>query len=93
MVHIETNPMHKKKPGFIIADCYGTPIKSGASVAFNYCGAVRKGTIEWTTTYWKAGRPGVDGTVWWNLKFILAVKNEDGKISNIKNPNSFIIIN
>jgi hypothetical protein len=94
MKNIITHTSQVKSPQQIITDCYGTDIRVGAEVAFNYQGAVRRGVIEELKRCdWYAARKGSGNESWWAVRFELLVKNEDGDISKIKNPNSFFIIN
>jgi len=92
MKEISTTEQSVHSPPEILVDCYGTPITRGATVAFNYCGHVRKGIIEGVRTKWEVARPSLGAKQWWYSKFLLEVKNEDENISKIKNPNSFFII-
>ena len=77
----------KETPEPILYDSRGIPIEEELKVAYNYSGSVVMGTIkelkrnEWLKSEWG-----------WTLKFELIIENEEGFVSRIKNPNSFIII-
>jgi len=79
-------------PEKIIRDSRGVLIEEGLTVAYNYQGSVKKGKILEYESEWKISRPDSFPKNWWSCKFKMKVLNEDGHISIIKNPNSFIII-
>lgn len=86
-----------KKPEQFAEDCYGKKIQKGLRVAFNYQGSVRLGTIvelkrsEWKREDW---RWSDEGKYLWDLKHFELYIQGDGieKMSKIKNPDSFVII-
>ena len=78
----------KEKPEVPTRDYRGTLIEAGLRVAYNYCGDVALGTIiELKKNDWIEKSPG-----WWSHQFELHVKNEEGRISKIRNWRSFIIV-
>lgn len=78
----------KTPPAPVTDDHYGTPILPGRKVAFNKSGEVALGTIiALKRSEWKLSRQD-----WYSLKFALKIKNQDGSISTVTNPNSFVII-
>lgn len=92
MLNIQDYYHQENIPETIIRDSRGTLIEEGLRVAYNYGGAVAIGTIVSYKCLWKIARPGVAPKNWWYCKFELKVRNEDGHISTVKNPNSFVII-
>lgn len=87
------NPHQVNSPDRITTDHRGSDIIVGKKVAYNYSGRVAIGTIiSYDKCDWYAGRRGVDDKSWWGLNFKLTVRGEDGIVSFIKNPNSYIII-
>jgi len=75
------------KPEKLTKDSRGIIIEPGLRVAYNYSGDVVIGKIiELKKSEWK------NNGHFWNLDFELHIENENGKISKIKNPNSFVII-
>ncbi len=89
---IQTSEHQEHAPENVIRDSRGTLIEKGLRVAYNYQGAVILGNIVTYKSTWKVARPGVGDNKWWYCSFELKVLNEDGHISTVKNPNSFIII-
>jgi hypothetical protein len=79
-------------PNAIVRDSRGTLIQKDLRVAYNYQGAVIIGQIISCKSTWDVERPGVGSNKWWYCNFELKVLNEEGHISTIKNPNSFVII-
>ena len=91
MGRIQTSYMYKKtKPNPLSKDSRGVKIEPSLKVAFNKSGDVAIGKIKeikknkWVLSY--------NSKENWNLKFEMVIENEDGSISTLKNPNSFIII-
>lgn len=89
---IQTDEHQEFAPEAITKDSRGTLIQEGLRVAYNYQGSVVIGHIISCLSTWKVARPGVGDKKWWYCKFELKVLNEDGHISTVKNPNSFVII-
>jgi hypothetical protein len=76
------------KPEKITRDHRGTLIENGLHVAYNRSGSVDIGVIlSIPKNEWK--ERGYGG---WLLNFEMQIQAEDGHISKIKNPNSFVII-
>lgn len=77
-------------PAKIERDHRGTLIAEGLRVAFNRSGDVVLGTIkEYKRCDWYVPK----GSPWrWCLKFEIHIEDENGHVSKIKNPNSFVII-
>lgn len=89
---IQTSHSLYNKPSFtppkITEDSRGTKIEEGKKVAFNCSGDVVIGVIkEIVKNQWKKSRES-----WLSLQFETTIEREDGHISKIKNPNSFVII-
>jgi len=86
--------MHQyNQPLPIIHDSRGTIIKYDLRVAYNRSGNIVLGNInKINTNKWKISRPGVETKYWWSLKFEMIVEDDNGKLTTIKNPNSFVII-
>lgn len=81
------------KPQSIIRDRRGILFEPNMRVAYNRSGDVVIGTIkEITKNVWNVSRQGIEPKKWWNLRFEMIVEGEDGLISKIKNPNSFVVI-
>ena len=84
---IHRNSTMEKQPEPIKRDSRGTEIAEGLRVAFNRSGDVAIGKIvrvvknSWKCSTWR-----------WHLTFEIHIEGEDGRISKVKNPNSFIII-
>jgi hypothetical protein len=75
------------EPLIIDRDSRGTFIAPGLRVAYNHSGNVVAGTIfEVKKNIWENLRNE------WRLKFEIHIMGENGKLSKIKNPNSFVII-
>ena len=93
MAYIHTSLQKENSPEPITRDSRGTEIQLGLRVAYNYQGDVIIGTIkELKRNEWKAVRKGTGTSMWWSLKFELLIENEEGHISKVKNPNSFVLI-
>jgi len=77
-------------PAKIDRDHRGTLIVNGLRVAFNRSGDVVLGTIkEYKRCDWYVPK----GSPWrWCLKFEIHIEDENGHVSKVKNPNSFVII-
>jgi hypothetical protein len=81
----------EQEPKKIEKDSKGSFIKNDRKVAYNRSGDVVTGSIisikknKWTRT---GGRT----IPHWSLSFELEVRGDDGVISIIKNPNSFVMI-
>ena len=89
---MEISCHQKNKPKPILTDSYGKLIKPRLKVAFNKSGDVKIGVIiELIQSDWKIVRFGVSPKMWWYCLFKLSIESE-GKLSIIKNPNSFVII-
>ena len=74
-------------PGIVERDSRGTLISPGLRAAYNLSGDVVVGTIvEVKKNKWNS--KGND----WRLEFEIHIMGENGKLSKIKNPNSFVII-
>lgn len=77
-------------PHEVTQDRRGTTIEVGSRVAFNHSGDIAIGIIrelkkcEWERMSHDSQR--------WQIKFELHIEREDGGISKVKNPNSFVII-
>lgn len=84
--------MSETKPDEISKDSRGVEIEAGLTVAYNRAGVIATGVIMSFRSRWRPTRPGLGKTKWWSTYFEMKIKGDDGKISNIKNPNSFIII-
>lgn len=84
----------KEEPAPIVVDPKGNPITLRARVAYNMSGNIKTGYIDsLKKNRWRKSRPSTEGKFWWYLDFELLIENEEtGKISKIKNPNSFVII-
>jgi hypothetical protein len=92
-MQINTSIRSVNKPEPVLQDSRGRLIEAGLKVAYNFQGNVILGTIkELKRSKWEISRSGGGMNNWWYLKFELLIENEDGHISKIKNPNSFIII-
>lgn len=80
----------KDGPNRITKDYTGTAIEPGLRVAFNKSGNVVLGTIkEYKRCDWYVPK----GSPWrWCLKFEIHIEDENGHVSKVKNPNSFVII-
>jgi len=79
--------MFDPEPAVVDRDSRGVLIEEGLKVAYNQSGNVVLGVIkELKNNEWSATKNG------WRLKFILIIENEDGKLSKVKNPNSFVVI-
>ena len=90
---IQTSIQSIEQPAPVLQDSNGIIIASGDKVAYNCQGSVIFGTIkELKRSEWVCGRPGIEMKSWWYLKFELLIENEEGHISKIENPNSFIIL-
>jgi hypothetical protein len=85
-------------PKIITKDRRGIKIEPGLRVAYNHSGDIDMGTIlkivknEWVKKYNKTAYNRVRKFSHWKLNFELHIENEDGHISKLKNPNSFLII-
>lgn len=84
--------MSETKPGDIYKDSRGVEIQAGLTVAYNRSGEIAIGVIMSFRSHWRLAGVGLGTTRWWNIYFEMRISAEDGNISNIKNPNSFIII-
>ena len=81
------------KPNPIIRDSRGVLFEPNMRIAYNRSGDVVIGKIkEVIRNEWVVARQGVEPKKWWSLKFEMIVEGEDGLISKIKNPSSFVII-
>ena len=89
---IQTSIHQKDIPEAVIRDSRGTLISEGLRVAYNYQGSVAIGKIISCVSTWKSVRGGVEDKMWWSSYFTLKILNENGFISTVKNPNSFVII-
>lgn len=90
MNYIQTSVRRNTSPEKIIRDSRGTLIEPGLRVAYNYSGDIAIGNIkEVKKNKWK---PSCSMGMYWILDFEMLVENENGPISKIKNPNSFVII-
>jgi len=88
-----TSILSKEKPPKFERDSRGIIIQDNLRVAFNRSGDIVLGKIiELKRSDWVKHRQGIDDQFWWGIKFELIIEAEDGKISVIKNPNSFIIL-
>lgn len=75
------------QPEPLKTDHRGTSIEIGCRVAYNRSGDVILGTVVMISkNQWRRGN------WYWELLFELTVKDEEGKVSRIKNPRSFVII-
>lgn len=91
--HINTTKHQEQQPEPLKSDLRGTVIEVGRKIAYNFSGDVAIGAIvNVKRNEWKIARPGTFPKNWWYLKFEIEVQHENGKISKIKNPNSFVII-
>jgi len=87
------NAHSEQAPEPITTDHRHTPIREGARVAYNKSGGIMLGRIvKVVRNEWKVARTGVAPKSWWTLKFILQIEGEDGNMSYIANPLSFVII-
>ena len=90
---IRTTASGQKMPNPIDKDSRGVSIAISQRVAYNFSGSVAMGYISaidnigWVKT---GGRPNM----WcaWRCKYKIRIENENGHVSTIKNPNSFIVI-
>jgi len=90
---IQTTFSQEKSPLKILRDSRGKSIEVGLRIAYNRSGDIAIGKIVGVKkNEWKTIRPGSGNSSWWNLKFEMLVEHEDGTMSTIKNPNSFVII-
>lgn len=89
---IASTSWEDKEPQRVDKDSKGKLIKNDSKVAYNRSGDVVTGTIirlkksKWKLADFRGDRK------WWKLQFELEIRGDDGVISIIKNPNSFIII-
>jgi len=89
---IASTSWEDKEPQRVDKDSKGKLIKNDSKVAYNRSGDVVTGTIirlkksEWVLSDVRGNKN------WWRLRFELEIRGDDGVISTIKNPNSFIII-
>lgn len=91
MMELRTIERTKKKPKPIDKDSRGVSIEIGHKVAYNFSGNVVIGyIISIDNIKWIKGKPKDWYT--WTCNFKIKIENEEGHISTIKNPNSFIII-
>ena len=89
---IDTVKHSATQPKPILTDSMMTLIRVGDTVYFNRSGAVQIGTItKVVKNTWDDVRLGSEGKKWWSLKFEVEITCVDGKVSSIKNPNSFLI--
>jgi len=91
-MEIQTTKHQEERPPTRLTDSNNVPFNVGDTVAYNYMGMVIKGKIVSYESGWRETRPGVDNKMWWSIKFKMEVRNEEGHISTLSNPNSFIII-
>lgn len=93
MEAIQTTLYKSYKPSPIKRDSREKLIAVGEAVYFNRSGAVCFGTItDILRNEWKHVRIKDNGDKkWWSIKFELQVLAEDGKVSIVRNPNSFLI--
>lgn len=89
-MRIHENTTGKTCPDLITKDSRGIKIEPGLTIAFNRSGDIVKGKIIDVKTSWKEA--GSMAYPRWYCRFLLTAEGEDGKISKLKNPNSFIII-
>tara|TARA_R110000868_G_scaffold95085_2_gene261798 strand:- start:358 stop:618 length:261 start_codon:yes stop_codon:yes gene_type:complete len=79
--------MFDPEPAVVNRDSRGVLIEEGLKVAYNQSGNVVLGVIKkFKCSEWSATKSG------WRLKFILLIENEEGQLSKVKNPNSFVVI-
>lgn len=74
-------------------DPYGTPLKVGAQVAYNYCGGVRLGIITKFECKWKSVRKEESGLQWWHINSKVWINEKSGHSSLLKNLNGIVILN
>ena len=87
---INSNFYGKDCPEIINKDSNGVVIKPGSRIAYNRSGSVILGEIvSLDRSEWKVDKYYERS---WYLMFSLKVKDLDGTVSTIKNPNSFVII-
>lgn len=80
---------NKIQPLPISRDSRGVEFFIGARIAFNRSGDIKIGFIkEIKKNIWKRSY----GDDYWRLDFEMIIENEDGKLSTIKNPNSFVLV-
>jgi hypothetical protein len=88
MNHIVCSNYLTTKPEKITRDHRGTLIEDGLRVAYNRSGDVDLGVIvSIVKNEWKPRSYGG-----WMLNFEIHIQAEDGHVSKVKNPNSFVII-
>lgn len=88
---IQTFFIQKTAPERISRDSRGTRIEAGKRVSYNQNGNVIMGHIVSCESSWHIQRKWEDNYIW-SCKFRLRILNEDGNVSIVKNPNSFVII-
>lgn len=90
---MNTTILSKEKPPKLERDSRGILITNNLRVCFNRSGDIVIGYInEFKRSDWVKCRLGINDQFWWKVIFELIIQAEDGKISTIRNPNSFIII-
>lgn len=89
---IDTVKHSATQPKPIISDSMNTLIRLKDTVYFNRSDTVQIGNItKIVKNTWEDVRLGSEGKKWWSLKFEVEITGVDGKVSSIKNPNSFLI--
>ena len=78
-----------ERPNVVTRDHRGTEICEGLRVAFNRSGDVLIGKI---ITVKKNKWIYIDSRMFWRLVYEIHIEAEDGTISKVKNPNSFVVI-
>ena len=77
------------EPEPIREDSRGNIIAPGSRVAFNRSGSVIIGKVlEVTKNKWS----WIPSRFTWHLNYEIQIEAEDGLISKVKNPNSFVVI-
>lgn len=83
------NGEQNEAPAIITRDHRGVEICEGLRVAFNRSGYTLIGKIiEVKKNKWRY----IESRKLWELIFEIEIESEDGDVSKIKNPNSFVII-
>jgi hypothetical protein len=81
--------VHPESPKIITKDHRGTEICEGLRVAYNRSGDTIIGKIiNVHKNKWKY----IESRKFWRLTYEIHIEAEDGKVSKVKNPNSFVII-
>lgn len=91
---IRTCVSAKEEPAPITLDSKGNPISLRARVAYNLSGGIEIGYIDSIEKNgWRKVNKGLGENFMWGTVFEILIENEEtGKISKIKNPNSFIVL-